>query len=59
MKKNDRFERVYQQGKLTTAEIWVDLETGVNYLYIGEGYGGGLTPLLDAAGKPVVTPVRG
>jgi hypothetical protein len=31
----------------------------VNYLYIGEGYGGGLTPLLDATGKPVVTPVRG
>ncbi|WP_329886152.1 DUF6440 family protein [Pseudoramibacter sp. HA2172] len=58
MKKNDRFERVYQQGKLTAAEIWVDRETGVNYLYIGEGYGGGLTPLLDAAGKPVMTPVR-
>lgn len=29
MKKNDRFERVYQQGKLTTAEIWVDLETAI------------------------------
>ena len=35
--------------------IYVDRETGVNYLYLQVGYGGGLTPLLDADGKPVVT----
>ena len=36
-------------------EIWVDTKTGVNYIYRCGGYGGGLTPLLDATGKPVVT----
>ena len=35
--------------------IYVDKETGVNYLFIASGYAGGLTPLLDAEGKPVVT----
>ena len=39
-------------------EIWVDTQTGVNYLYRCGGYDGGLTPLLDSAGKPVVTSVQ-
>ena len=34
----------------------VDTETGVNYLWHAEGYGGGLTPLLNADGTPAVTP---
>ena len=50
-----RFEEVYSQGTLTITEIWVDRETGVNYLFIQNGYSGGLTPLLDAEGKPLVT----
>ena len=33
----------------------MDKETGVNYLFVQSGYAGGLTPLLDADGKPVVT----
>ena len=37
-------------------EIWVDKETGVNYLYRQSGYAGGMTVLLDKDGKPVVTP---
>ena len=37
------------------ALIIVDKETGVNYLYVHRGYGGGLTPLLDADGKPIIT----
>ena len=37
--------------------ILVDKETGVNYLYVGNGHGGGLTPLLKSDGTPVVTPV--
>ena len=53
----DRFERVYQQGVLDVMEIWVDQETGVNYLYHSEGYSGGLSPLLDREGRPVITPV--
>ena len=35
--------------------ILCDKETGVNYLYVCRGYGGGLTPLLDAEGKPIIT----
>ena len=38
-------------------EILVDKETGVNYLFRASGYAGGLTPLLDGEGKPVVSPV--
>ena len=51
-----RFVRSYRQGGIGGAvEIWVDRETGVNYLFRMHGYSGGLTPLLDADGKPVVT----
>ena len=57
MAKNDRFEKTYSQGTLTTTEIWVDRETGVNYLFHTSGYAGGLTPLLDREDKPVITTV--
>ena len=57
MGKNDRFEKVYAQGKLDVLEIWVDKETGVNYLFRCSGYAGGLTPLLDKDGKPVISTV--
>ncbi len=56
MARNNRFEKTYTQG-LGTMEIWVDRETGVNYLYHSGGYGGGLTPLLDREGKPIITSV--
>ena len=56
MTKPKRFETVYQESTvLTEKTIFVDKETGVNYLYIANGTGGGLTPLLDSDGKPVVT----
>lgn len=56
MSKPKRFETVYQESTLLTEKtIFVDKETGVNYLYIANGTGGGLTPLLDSDGKPVVT----
>lgn len=57
MAKDERFEKTYSQGKLTVTEIWVDRETGVNYLFHASGYAGGLTPLLDRDGKPVITTV--
>lgn len=57
MAKEQRFERVYTQGAMSTTEIRVDRETGVNYLYHACGYSGGLTPLLDRDGKPVVSPI--
>ena len=58
MAKNDRFENVYSQGLLSTTEIWVDKETGVNYLFRTEGYAGGMTPLLDRDGKSVISPIE-
>ena len=57
MANSKRFVKVYSQGSLNATEIWVDTETGVNYLFHTGGYAGGLTPLLDRDGKPVVTPV--
>ena len=45
MAKNERFEKTYSQGTMNVTEIWVDKETGVNYLYHAAGYSGGLTPL--------------
>lgn len=53
-----RFEEVYSQGTLTVTEIWVDRETGVNYIFHASGNAGGLTPLLDKDGRPVITPVK-
>lgn len=57
MAKNDRFEKVYSQGTMNVMEIWVDKETGVNYVFHASGYAGGMTVLLDRDGKPVVSPV--
>ena len=57
MARDDRFEKVYTQGALNTIEIWVDKETGVNYLFRASGYAGGMTALLDREGKPVVSPI--
>ncbi|MDY3274507.1 MAG: DUF6440 family protein [Agathobacter sp.] len=54
---NDRFEKVYSQGAMNVTEIWIDKESGVNYLYHASSYSGGLTPLLDREGKPVISPV--
>lgn len=32
-----------------------DIKTGVNYMLLRDGYGSGITPLLDENGKPVIT----
>ena len=56
MAKNKRFIKVHSEvmgGRM----ILVDSVTGVNYLFVSEGYAGGLTPLLNRDGTPVVTPV--
>ena len=57
MAKNVRFERIYSQGTMTATEIWVDRETGVNYVFHASGYSGGMTPLLDRDGKPIISPI--
>ena len=56
-KDNERFEKIYSQGSLTVTEIWVDKVTGVNYVFHASGYAGGMTPLLDREGKPVISAI--
>ena len=55
-KKEERFIKVYSEN-LGCEMILVDKKTGVNYLFVQSGYAGGLTSLLNADGRPVVTPV--
>ena len=57
MARNKRFvwEKA-QGGLLKQVNIIIDKETGVNYLFVQDGYAGGLSPLLDKDGKPVITP---
>ena len=57
MAKNQRFEKIYSQGTMSVTDIRVDKETGINYLYHASGYSGGLTPLLDREGKPVISSI--
>lgn len=49
-----RFEEVYKQGKLTAEKIIRDNKTGVLYLVYQEGYGMGLTVMVDKDRKPLV-----
>ena len=54
---SDRFEILRKEIRSAGLEkriVYVDKETGVHYLYIQNGYSGGLTPLLDAEGKSLV-----
>ena len=53
-----RFVKTYSQGGFANPamEVWVDRVTGVNYLFTASGYAGGLTVLVDAQGKPIITP---
>ncbi len=56
-KKDERFVKMLDEGSGLSWQrtIWVDRETGVNYLWVASGNGGGLTVLLDRDGKPVVS----
>ena len=55
-KKDKRFIKVHSEA-MGGRMILVDSVTGVNYLFVSEGYSGGLTPLLNRDGTPVVTTV--
>ena len=58
--KEDRFVKTVVDGGGMSDNymaIYVDKQTGVNYLYVSGGYGGGLTPLLNRDGTPVITSV--
>ena len=52
-----RFVKIYSQGFVGSMEIWVDTQTGVNYLFQQSSNAGGLTVLLDRDGKPVISPL--
>lgn len=56
----DRFVEVYSQGVANVEKIIVDTETGVNYVLASSSLtvGCGMSVLLDADGKPVVTPIN-
>ena len=56
MKQEKRFEILHKEslgvGKSVT--IIRDIHTGVQYLYNVAEYSGGLTPLLNKDGKPII-----
>ena len=54
-KKDSRFVKVLEDsGFISSSEIWVDTQTGVQHLYHASGYSGGMTVLVDAEGKPLL-----
>ena len=55
--KKERFVKTWSDGIFGSNEIWVDTQTGVNYFFHATGNAGGLTPMLNRDGTPVVTPV--
>ena len=54
-----RFEIMENEGVAKAVYIIVDKETGVNYLFSKFSNAGGLCPLLDSDGKPIITPNKG
>lgn len=56
---HERFVEVYSQGVTNIRKIIVDTQTGVNYLLASSNMtsGCGIAVLVDAEGKPLVTPV--
>ena len=57
-KKEKRFVQTHVESSVfENTAIWVDRETGVNYLWHSSGEAGGMTPLLEREGKPIITTV--
>ena len=55
-KKEKRFVRTSVESTgFEENSVWVDRQTGVNYVFHASGNAGGLTPLLDREGKPIIT----
>lgn len=60
VKKEDRFKKILVDGGGMSDNymaIYVDKQTGVNYLFTQSGYAGGLCVLVDREGKPIVSPL--
>ena len=57
MGKNDRFQIVQEEGNgLTSPQrmVLMDTVTGVQYLFVQSGYAGGLCPLVNRDGGPLM-----
>ena len=50
-----RFEITETAGSVKGFYVVVDRETGVNYLVAKFGTGGGICPLIDKDGKPIIS----
>jgi hypothetical protein len=50
-----RFIVVESEGPIKGLFVIVDKKTGVNYLLAKFGFAGGLCPLIDQDGKPIVS----
>ena len=37
MSKDKRFIKAYSQGAISYVEVWIDRETGVNYMFVHDG----------------------
>ncbi|MBE7017539.1 MAG: xylan 1,4-beta-xylosidase [Ruminococcaceae bacterium] len=57
MAEKKRFRKIKKENVSfgEAAFVLQDTQTGVNYLFVQSGYAGGLTPLLDRDGKPIVS----
>lgn len=56
-KKKQRFEKMISEGTGLSEplrEVWLDKETGVQYLRFTSGYSTSLIPLLGSDGKPLI-----
>ena len=54
-KETGRFVKVLEEsGIITSSEVWVDTQTGVQYLYHASGSSGGLTVVVNAEGRPLL-----
>lgn len=53
-RKEERFIKVHSEN-MGSEMIFIDKQTGVNYLFVSSGYAGGLTPLLNRDGTPIVS----
>ena len=57
MGKNDRFQIIQEEGNgLTSPQrmVLMDTATGVQYLFVQSGYAGGLCPLVNRDGGPLM-----
>ena len=58
MSRNEkRFEVIHQENSVMSVSSLIlrDTFTGALYLFVQNGYAGGLTPLLGADGQPLVS----